>query len=63
MIADHMDLDINELIRLANRHSRVQILKPGPGVGDHCIAVDPWFLVAAAPDLAIITLKAREVNV
>lgn len=62
MIADHMELDINELIRLANRHPRVQILKPGPGVGGHCIAVDPWFLVAGAPDLAILTLKAREVN-
>ena len=62
MIADRIKLDVNELIRLANRHPRVQILQPGPGVGGHCIALDPWFLVASAPDLAMLTLKAREVN-
>lgn len=63
MIADRIDLDVNELIRLANKHPRVQILKPGVGVGGHCIAVDPWFLVSSAPDLAMLTSKAREINI
>lgn len=62
MIADRLNLDINELIRLANKHPRVHILNPGPGVGGHCIAVDPWFLVSSAPDLAILTAQARAVN-
>lgn len=62
MIADHTNLDVNELIRLANRHPRVQILQPGPGVGGHCIAVDPWFLVSSAPHVATLIPKAREVN-
>lgn len=62
MIAAHIDLDINELIHLANKHPRVQILNPGTGVGGYCIAVDPWFLVAAAPDIALLTSKAREIN-
>ncbi len=51
-----------ELIRLANRHPRVKILNPGPGVGGHCIAVDPWFLVDRAPELARLIRTAREVN-
>lgn len=62
MIADHTKIDVNSVIKLANRHPRVNILQPGVGVGGHCIAVDPWFLVAAAPDLAPLTVKAREVN-
>lgn len=62
MIADRLNLDINELIRLANKHPRTHILNPGPGVGGHCIAVDPWFLVSSAPDLAIFTAQARAVN-
>lgn len=63
MIADRIDLDVNELIRLANRHPRVQILNPGVGVGGHCIAIDPWYLVSTSPDLARLTSKAREVNI
>ncbi|WP_318842539.1 UDP binding domain-containing protein [Citrifermentans bremense] len=51
-----------ELIELANRHPRVNILQPGPGVGGHCIAVDPWFIVAAAPEEARLIRTAREVN-
>ncbi|QIQ87810.1 UDP-N-acetyl-D-mannosamine dehydrogenase [Erythrobacter sp.] len=62
MIADAMEIDVWEVIRLANRHPRVHILQPGPGVGGHCIAVDPWFLVAAAPDTARMVRTAREVN-
>lgn len=62
MIADQMGLDSNEVIRLANRHPRVQILKPGPGVGGNCIAINPWFLASSAPMLAQLTVKAREVN-
>src|SRR5690606_39083504 len=50
MVADAMDLDVWEVIRLANRHPRVNILSPGPGVGGHCIAVDPWFIVHGAPE-------------
>ena len=62
MIAEEMGVDVWEVIRLANRHPRVNILQPGPGVGGHCIAVDPWFLVAGAPDTAHIIRTAREVN-
>ena len=51
-----------EVVRLANRHPRVNILQPGPGVGGHCIAVDPWFLVAGAPEQAKLIRAAREVN-
>src|SRR5690606_1377842 len=51
-----------ELIRLANRHPRVNILQPGPGVGGHCIAVDPWFIVSKTPDEARVIRTAREVN-
>ncbi len=62
LIADTMNVDVWEVIRLANRHPRVNILQPGPGVGGHCIAVDPWFLVHAAPDQTPLIRTAREVN-
>ncbi|QDM41319.1 UDP-N-acetyl-D-mannosamine dehydrogenase [Altererythrobacter sp. TH136] len=62
MIADRMGLDVWEVIRLANRHPRVNILQPGPGVGGHCIAVDPWFIVSSAPEEARVIRTAREVN-
>ena len=62
MIADSMEVDVWEVIRLANRHPRVNILQPGPGVGGHCIAVDPWFLVHGAPTHSRLIRKAREVN-
>ena len=62
MIADVIGVDVWEVIRLANRHPRVNILQPGPGVGGHCIAVDPWFLVAGAPEVARLVRTAREVN-
>ena len=62
MIAEEMGVDVWEVIRLANRHPRVNILQPGPGVGGHCIAVDPWFLVAGAPDTSPLIRTAREVN-
>ena len=51
-----------ELIKLANRHPRVNILNPGPGVGGHCLAVDPWFIVSAAPETARLIRTSREVN-
>lgn len=62
MIADAIGVDVWDVIRLANRHPRVNILQPGPGVGGHCIAVDPWFLVAGAPEAARLVRTAREVN-
>ncbi len=62
MLADHLGIDPWEVIELANRHPRVDILKPGPGVGGHCISVDPWFLVHAAPALTPLMRTAREVN-
>lgn len=62
LICDRMGINVWELIRLANRHPRVNILNPGPGVGGHCIAVDPWFIVHSAPDTARIIRTAREVN-
>ncbi|SNS28784.1 UDP-N-acetyl-D-mannosamine dehydrogenase [Antarctobacter heliothermus] len=62
IICDKLDVDVWELIRLANRHPRVNILQPGPGVGGHCIAVDPWFIVSSAPDEARLIRTAREVN-
>jgi UDP-N-acetyl-D-mannosaminuronic acid dehydrogenase len=61
-VADATDLDVWEVIRLANRHPRVNILQPGPGVGGHCIAVDPWFIVHAAPEHTPLIRTAREVN-
>jgi UDP-N-acetyl-D-mannosaminuronic acid dehydrogenase len=62
LICDKFDLDVWELIRLANRHPRVNILQPGPGVGGHCIAVDPWFIVSSAPEAAQLIRAARHVN-
>jgi UDP-N-acetyl-D-mannosaminuronic acid dehydrogenase len=62
MVCDHLGVDVHEVIELANRHPRVGILQPGPGVGGHCIAVDPWFIVAAAPEHATLIRTAREVN-
>lgn len=55
-------VDVHEAIALANRHPRVSILKPGPGVGGHCIAIDPWFIVAAAPESSPLIQTARSVN-
>lgn len=63
MISDRMGIDVWEVIRLANRHPRVNILQPGPGVGGHCIAVDPWFIVHGDPEKARLIRTAREVNV
>jgi len=62
IIADRMELDVWEVIRLANRHPRVNILQPGPGVGGHCIAVDPWFIVHGAPEETPLIRTARGVN-
>ena len=62
LIAERIGVDVWEAIRLANHHPRVNVLTPGPGVGGHCIAVDPWFLVGAAPDLATLIRAARHVN-
>jgi UDP-N-acetyl-D-mannosaminuronic acid dehydrogenase len=61
-IAERFGVDIWEAISIANRHPRVKILNPGPGVGGHCISVDPWFLVEAAPDLTELITAARHVN-
>jgi UDP-N-acetyl-D-mannosaminuronic acid dehydrogenase len=62
LICDKVGVNVWELISLANRHPRVNILQPGPGVGGHCIAVDPWFIVDAAPELSRLIRTAREVN-
>ena len=62
MICDKLEINVWELIALANHHPRVNILQPGAGVGGHCIAVDPWFIVDTAPDEARIIRTAREVN-
>lgn len=62
LICDALGMDVWELIRLANRHPRVNVLQPGPGVGGHCIAVDPWFIVSSAPEQARLIRTAREVN-
>ncbi len=62
IVSDRMGLDVWEVIRLANRHPRVNILSPGPGVGGHCIAVDPWFIVHGAPDDTPLIRTARGVN-
>ncbi|NIX75700.1 UDP-N-acetyl-D-mannosamine dehydrogenase [Microvirga terricola] len=62
MICDHLGIDVWDAINLANRHPRVKILQPGPGVGGHCIAVDPWFIVDSAPNLSRMIRVAREVN-
>ena len=62
MICDGHDIDVWEMIELANRHPRVDILQPGPGVGGHCIAIDPWFIVHSAPERAKLIKTAREIN-
>jgi UDP-N-acetyl-D-mannosaminuronic acid dehydrogenase len=62
MICEQAGINTNELIELANKHPRVNILKPGPGVGGHCIAVDPWFIVSSFPEQAKLIRQAREVN-
>lgn len=62
IICDRLDINVWELIKLANRHPRVNILQPGPGVGGHCIAVDPWFIVSKTPEQARLIRTAREVN-
>jgi len=62
LICESLKLDVWEVIEMANRHPRVNILTPGPGVGGHCIAVDPWFIVGAAPEFSRLIRVAREVN-
>ncbi|PAJ74481.1 UDP-N-acetyl-D-mannosamine dehydrogenase [Pseudoalteromonas sp. NBT06-2] len=62
IICDKLDIDVWELISLANRHPRINILQPGPGVGGHCIAVDPWFIVSKTPEQAQLIHIARKVN-
>ena len=62
IICNNMGIDVWKLIKLANRHPRVNILQPGPGVGGHCIAVDPWFIVASDPENAKLVRQARLVN-
>jgi UDP-N-acetyl-D-mannosaminuronic acid dehydrogenase len=62
LVCDQLDLNVWKVIELANHHPRVSILQPGPGVGGHCIAVDPWFIVASAPEQTRLIRTAREVN-
>ena len=62
LICDKMDINVWELISLANRHPRVNILQPGPGVGGHCIAVDPWFVIHDQPELTPLMQTARKIN-
>jgi UDP-N-acetyl-D-mannosaminuronic acid dehydrogenase len=61
-LSGRFGIDVWEAIQIANRHPRVKILSPGPGVGGHCISVDPWFLVEAAPDITPLIHTARQVN-
>jgi UDP-N-acetyl-D-mannosaminuronic acid dehydrogenase len=61
-LADRFGVDVWEAIKIANLHPRVKILRPGPGVGGHCISVDPWFFVESAPDLSRLIYTARQVN-
>jgi UDP-N-acetyl-D-mannosaminuronic acid dehydrogenase len=61
-LAERFGVDVWEAIRIASLHPRVKILNPGPGVGGHCISVDPWFLVESAPDLSTLIYAARRVN-
>lgn len=61
-LAERFGVDVWEAIGLANLHPRVKILSPGPGVGGHCISVDPWFFVEGAPDLSVLIARARRVN-
>ncbi len=62
LVCDHLGIDVWNVIEIANRHPRVEILAPGPGVGGHCIAVDPWFIVDGAPRQTRMMVTAREVN-
>jgi UDP-N-acetyl-D-mannosaminuronic acid dehydrogenase len=62
VLCDRQKINVWELIRLSNLHPRVNILQPGPGVGGHCIAVDPWFIVSADPENSSLLRTAREVN-
>jgi UDP-N-acetyl-D-mannosaminuronic acid dehydrogenase len=62
LVCDHLGINVRELIRLANHHPRVNVLQPGCGVGGHCIAVDPWFIAAAAPHSTPLIQAARRVN-
>lgn len=62
VLCEELEIDVWELIGLANRHPRVEILSPGPGVGGHCLAVDPWFIVELAPETSNLIRTAREVN-
>jgi UDP-N-acetyl-D-mannosaminuronic acid dehydrogenase len=62
LIAERLGVDVWEAIRLANHHPRVNVLRPGPGVGGHCIAVDPWFLVGVEPDAVRVIPASREIN-
>ncbi len=62
IICEKLDINVWELINLANRHPRVNILQPGPGVGGHCIAVDPWFIISNSPDDARLMHTARNIN-
>lgn len=62
IICDSLDINVWELIRLANRHPRVDILNPGPGVGGHCIAVDPWFIASKSPQDSLLITSARNIN-
>lgn len=62
LICDDLDINVWSLIKFANRHPRVNILQPGPGVGGHCIAVDPWFIIAASPERSKLIAAARYVN-
>ena len=62
LICDRLGINVRELISLANKHPRVDILQPGPGVGGHCIAVDPWFIVSSCREEAALIKKAREIN-
>jgi UDP-N-acetyl-D-mannosaminuronic acid dehydrogenase len=62
LVAERIGVDVWDAIRLANHHPRVNVLRPGPGVGGHCIAVDPWFLVGSAPEATRLIRAARDVN-
>ena len=62
LVADRLNVEVWELIKLSNKHPRVNILNPGPGVGGHCIAVDPWFIVSSYPNYSSLIQNARKVN-
>ena len=62
LVCEPLEVNVWELIQLSNRHPRVNILQPGPGVGGHCIAVDPWFIIDSAPELSQMIRTAREIN-